>query len=774
MSWRVLTLVLVSRIHLLRTGAAAAIYSLLLLKGWCTAPDIVQARVLFYRSQEVSKIVEEHRKAHPRNNDAPVLGPDECRAISALVPFGPRELLHRNYQDIFNFWEIKPPEGSGWNDVAVGLEFDFTSEDAGTLIVALSWSGPGYVFINDEPVLGCLAEREMRRSSSLLRIPVRSGANTLRLVVRGHPERRSRPRNDADPEWVAAVKLLSNETDAIQYQRRHCWYPLLRPLVAEWSDFQTASNIEAYKKVLVYDSQRALRAQGHVNSNGDIIWDMPPPAPPFFGLLTFGDLIGEPIIVARDLKQVQEMVSAAHFNDATNPWQFRLSHLLRNQPKSGSDVWWMRKASNALFMGAYLKDSYSSHDLIKSEQFAWLRQRSPSAAVLNFMYKTESGEARVLRFFVPTRISEKSRCLYIVPTAPNPVRPFLESTSMADLQAVHDFSSIADEFDFALVWPGYVDVDYGGRRSVSELIEALNASSMIDGLPTGKVAMGFCSAGVTALNLLRKAPNSVTGVLLYSPFFMRQTKVWLPEIEFDEIDSGEDSSMDDWNPWIHRDQLHGKVIPLFFDSGMLGHGDPFLTPSFSADQEKYGYTAPIVNGEPVRFLEWGERAKAKLRMVFALELSTRAVAVAPRKGGSNLLSGFSIKAALLSGFRIAQPAGPMSRRWLEKWESISKQYGGSVMGSELKDGSSATHTIVDLSDVLDGDQLSAEARSKVAGVSSFRAQRIERGGETTIKVSMSIGEGDSPPAVDLLVDGEFEEIIMVCETGKWHTVFCKK
>lgn len=633
------------------------------------------------------------------------------------------------------------------------------------------------VFVDGRAVWGVAGVREQIEAENAVRIPLVGGSAKVDVVSWKQRDWTRLPDDRFVDSWSVNLTLCGSEAEAWAVVMGKSCHFLETPVVRVPGDFHSKVHLGGYSEVAFYDLEGSLVARSRVLPSGEI-------APPdkafaeqgFVGFAVLANTLAEAMVVTGDrpideraeevLRTPNQLVLAA------GSWEYRCRHLFKPQFRNDRDVWWARKA--ALSMA-----TVGMHTKIDRERMPFRLWRSSLLEFGEYISKID-GTRQYYRTYAAGGAGVRPLAV-ILRGIPSTARPFLESYTIADLKAAEEMLVIAQETGCDLLWPGDVDVDYGGnfvQAWAREGVEAFSRDHPANG-SRPIYSVGFCSGAVAAIRYAEV--ENVDGLVLWTSVANRPTYRW-PIVKADQWPMLPASVMDAEATANNRKSLRRIPIFVLFDHKEPGHGDWPGTAALCRELESLGGTIEeewVQN--PDRRLVWGMRATVgehRWMQWIAAQTPTRR----PVRANSRAVG--TMKDALLQGFVIEPTSDPVAEGWLKKWSETLLSYRGETPRRENMPPT-ATRIMVR---ALSGDAFlrelskgfsagapqlptSSKLAEAAAGYTQLFGLRLGIDNSDQIEVWCDARGGtDGPPAVDLFCEGCCVAGLWGLSNGRWELI----
>ncbi|MFA5263178.1 MAG: hypothetical protein WC378_05085, partial [Opitutaceae bacterium] len=632
----------------------------------------------------ISKLYGRNEMGHlfPIGRTSRKLNASELESLVLPENHLPSVTFTRSEESFFDLWDLAQKAGVPPNAV-LRLEFHIKSVQVQDVFLGFGSFDEATIFLNHQAVFSCLGRRDLFNNNNIIPLRLCSGNNTIVVFCRKVDDWKRIPEHHYDNAWGCSMTIYGSEELA---WKQHCidmFHPLDVPIAESFSDLRVEAAIDGFRMVEVFDHRGIRRTGGIARDDGHVDWndllEVKRLGTPFIGMIAVGGQQSEPILVigSQTIDEVSNDVIAHGTADKEGKMSvIRLERMLLPQYSQSRDVWWARKVALALLMIVHDKSAVAMSGLMAK----------CGVTRIQFYHYTShiDGTDQFYRFFEARKGPALGRAVAVIlPTVPNPVRPPLESVSIADLASVENLASVADSEGVSLLFPGYVDVDYGGdlmRRELDECLADFNARFNAEIKPRIYI-MGVCSAGVDAIGY-SSTRDTVNGLVLYSPVINRRVRSWLPGFDVDQYEFPE-SALAKEGTSDAVDLLKKMPILLIYDSGMAGHGAREDSVTFVELLMALG--GNITSRWPKLVTEdlWGERYKARsrpwLNWIYRDEQRQGRGARQQNKLSLEKMTEVdicSVKDALLLGFNVEEPNDPVFDSWLQEWARIWTSYRG--------------------------------------------------------------------------------------------------
>lgn len=688
-----------------------------------------------------------------------LLSPEERRTLlKPAAPLPATSRLRVQPEQFFILWGAEDPPVAEHLAVA---SFVFESRDDAVWTLAVGCDYGFGVIVNDQLVYGRCGYAPFSEASDLIRCPVRKGANVIQVAFASN-ERQGR--GSYDPSWTGRIEMFRRATDAV----RRCFafnrHPFDAPLVAKREALRCRLGSPFVRTVRILDVRsRQPLAKGTVDEQGGISWDGPAPRLEAF----IADVDGqspEPIVIANaaTLQLPPPPAAAARPSDpAAAAWAFRYRHLLKPEfAAERATLRWAQKTAYA-WICSEVSDAFAAP------------QSSLPGLQFGTYDSTIDGSRQYFQFFVPASRGPVRRVLVVVPGVTDPVRPFLEGGTVAGFDEWERWCAMAAQSHFALLWPGYNDVDYGGEYSQHELADTIQAFQRAYPDIRDVTILGVCSSAICAARHAANHPGEVASLILMSPEFKRGGYRLSPGIEDDTPNTSFQPETDAVVDQLVR-RLSGTPIAIMYDSGMPGHGDKPLSDRFIELSRELGRPVDVLTAPVTHEFVWGERMVWRLRgfLEWAAAQATPALTSKsrqPLRFSEAAPEQKLIKTELLGGFAAEAPSFG-EQGWFQDWRQNYQRWRGADL--PIAEPPSITRGVVLRRVVLREPadwQAFPELRGHAREGESFLAIFLH---PTAGRSELIVAEhGPAPeyyPRIDPLLDGYFRGSVWFFQDDSWH------
>lgn len=578
-------------------------------------------------------------------------GPTICADSfrSAPIPLYPAITISVEEEGYFNLWKVNELRASVDDNLVVAA-IDIETETASDVALGIGCDKAFFACLNGKCIWGRIGNDAFRPCSELLSLGLAPGRN--RLVVGFESRERKIRHSYFAKAWQSKLELFRSPRSARSASWENHNSLVDSPLVSDISDLRIRRPPPFCNQAILKRLDGVEIAHGRVGPDGAINWENIPSSLPLVALLGLDDSEWEPVGFTNGKPFESLLASVPSVVPCTrqSAWAYRLKHLLKPEFASlRTQREWSQKLVDAL---AGTTDPSALKHSIQLGVYNSAIDRSTQYFMYYVPRNTEPARGRPLVVFLPT--------------VANPVRPFLESSVIANQYEFQNWCSLADRYGLNLLWPGYNEVDYGGDITMTALGECLRAYSQQLGTEIKGVHLfASCSAGVAAVRYASRCP-SIEGVLLYSPILVRPTQRFTPGISYPRNfvipkASDEFTSMEETVKGLRNT---GECI-LLFDNGIPGHGVKEESDEFLRLAGQNGLHVKELHCEEKHEIVFGERMKYRLDLMLRTMAHQEATIGALQASQPLQLT---IKRALLEGFQIDNMGSSLSD-WLTSWQS---------------------------------------------------------------------------------------------------------
>lgn len=597
----------------------------------------------------------------------------------------------------FDLWTVIDALQKDPQEVAVRVSFTVETEKDTTAYMGLGGNDGAAVFINGNPCFAVLGGRDQRLTQNLITLPLKRGKNEVVILSQRAEAWTSVPQFHLAKEWSLCLQIFENHEIAWDTYKNRIWHPFDTPIISNVNQLRPDSYWENGTRVEIRDMSGAMVALGEIENQATIRWKNANDAAQTEGIAIacIGNKISEPVIIT-GRHSLEEVFASQNYQGKLaeeNPWYIRACHLLDFQFKDSRDIWWARKFAVTLAQLKLEEEGKDRKELLENCQCLRL--------LFGHYRSSIDKTTQYFRYVRSLKNRSEARVVAIMPpTVPSPVRPFLESYTIADINSSENIASVADSLGIDLIWTGGVSVDYGGELSRRDLYEGYEAYRRL--FPPSDLdqtfLVGICSSGVTALG---NDPHSLKadGVVLWSPQVRRQYYRWTPGLE----PSGgmlPDSVLELEQTNNNLERFRDLPIFVYYDNDAEGHGDRAATGKLIENVQKMGgHISSDWLNPPDPNLPWGVRsilseevwlewiAKQARSAKKAEFYAKDTIAIPPR----------TVKEALLRGFSVRSDAS--SSYFMTQWIKIVSRYRGGNNIPLSEDSSYTTQILLKTIDI---------------------------------------------------------------------------
>lgn len=647
-----------------------------------------------------------------------------------------------------------------------------------TVYLGLGCDDEAVVFQDGLPVFATMGRRrDYIRTQNLVPITLNPGGAEISILLRKFGGWAAIPTKHNSQEWIGGFELYGSAESAWAGFRSHNFSFTDTSIVSTLEDVRVNADPPASRALRLLDIRGREVAVGEINDSGSVSWQAHAVALPSLGFLSLRGEGSEGILITgnRSLEAAMAMLPAQG-SDASDAWRLRRDYLLL-QPKGARELWWTRKMVLALLMTC---GDPKSPEVV--QRFA----DYPAAQLQFHDYVSRVDGSR--QYFRIARLKPNEDAdwplLVMLPTVTSPVRPFLDSQEIADERGAENVAALAAENRLMVLWPGNTEVDYGGDLALTEIEEAVDATKALLGREKIRIFLsGVCSSGVTAIRYAET--HAIQGLILQSPVIRRSRWRWISGLRLDdphypaEVLAAEQTD-------LSFERLRGVPLYLVYNSGMPGHGDRMGSLFLCDRMRRLGSEVeahwPLPDAEWV----WGERERALLAPAVAWAGRHRDTIIPA--GSAAAKPNRSVKGALLKGFQVVRPEDETLQLWLDWWESFRAEYRGQGQEDFAWRPPHSPKTVLRFK-LLDSDEMdeiragrfidgnaspefeslrgSLQPQDQLWGFRLLPDQDPE-----TVEVFRSSSVEDSPPKIDLILDGCCRGALWRRTDGGWSLIGC--
>jgi hypothetical protein len=671
----------------------------------------------------------------------------------------------------FDLWtSVEKLQLSSGTDLLVA--FDIQVATTGDYWVGLGNNDEVVVYVNRQPVFGLVGSCEYVRNRNLFRVTLASGLNEIRVLCH-HKMWKEVPLFHYYEQWMLSVDLFSDSTSAWDAFRRRNFHFLDTPIVRTIRDFRVDSVTPEINSVTLYNSSGNRITSGYITPTGIVSWNTTDNIPvPLLGFIDLAGRASEPIIIMGEnsLQYFVDSLISRKKDSGNSAYASRIRHLLKPEFNHERTIWWARKLAAALaaiqeYDGNSALSSVLSTYALKDLRF--VSYRSNIDGTIQYYQ----------RYNNPRRAGKAVPIVIVLPTVSAPVRPYLESAELANLQDTEILMDLALDAGVDLIWPGIVDIDYGGNLARSVLDEVLiDIAESHEHLNVPVVLLATCSSGVLAIGYAKT--REISGLILQTPMIHRGRYRWFNGIDVADpqlpsnVLEAEQTDAD-------FDRLMRLPIFLTFNIDVPGHGDRLACRKLCAQLITTNTNFEQHWPKADREFRWGERLRVPLAEAFSWlsikskEIASKACIRVIRKRESVL----TVKDCLLQGFSIEKSTDKLLAQWLERWSA--RWF--SIRGTPSATCTSSLGSVNVTSDVLsEEDYTSIRNNLHFKGTCVYKrnSQSLKDNDKNlfgvrllngnTVQIFRSADLIEIPPAIDLIVDGCVRGALWQFDGTEWH------
>lgn len=715
------------------------------------------------------------------------LTPPELAKIQRPLTRAAAQIVNADRELFFDLWRVADALKMDSGGAAIQLSFAINSAKAGTAYLGIGGNDRTVVFVNGMAVFGTIGWRESHLTQHLVPLELKSGINEIAIVAQESGKWYSIPQNHYGPEWSINLQVFGSREAAWNANCNRRFHPFETPIVTELKGLRADNSVEGHNDVSLYNLAGVKVMDGKIAESGEVSWPVNAKLPdlPFMGVIVVNDTVGEVIVVTGDqgIESVYLDCSKKLNPKTDSAWVRRMHHLFKPEFKDIRNQWWWARRAVVAMAKVQSPPVFSDTNPIYS--------KCPSARIEFGEYVSAiDGTKQFYRYFRATPIPGMPPTLAVqIPTVLNPVRPYLETPSLADISGAENLASIAEAKGIDILWSGSPNVDCGGNLTRKEVEESVaDYRSKFDRNGGERLFyVGNCSSGIAALGCSLSGMNP-DGIVLWSPTVHRRNHRWFPGLDVDDCPYPESVLLQEQTN-ILVERFKQFPIYLYYDTDLEGHGNRVDAGQFMDAYDKagghgtrYWLTPPDTN------FVWGLRAIASFRKWMEWIALTAKKAAQHEEAKSPIqpnMVNATAKAALLNGFYVDEKdaANPVFSHWLDQWLALMTSYRGErpkITGNPNSTATRISPKELDaqtLAEIRSGDfcrgvaQLSVNAKwpdsmLETTPLWGFRLVKHPSGRSTVEVLTDSAVDGPFPKS-DLLVDGCCEAALWGRIEGKW-------
>lgn len=692
---------------------------------------------------------------------------------SLIIPsVGRNEIKISVDEPVIDVWKIVERLGAP-PDSSISIDFDIISKQNRSIALGIGACDEFFAFCNGEPVHGMSGRRDLARNQNLIAISLVPGQNRIKIVTRKASQWSEPPVQHHDNAWELRIDFFGSEDYAYKVYRKTSFHLVDTPIVTALENLRLDAVIGGRNEVHilnVIDGKEYSRGTGI--RDGSIMWDYKgePLSVPLLGLLVVNNCNAEPILVVPSeltTASVVELSPQPYSTPESEAWAERATHLLDPKKNFTRDFWWARKLTAYLF---------------KTNEDRWpknLREIAADCKVAKINFRSYisgiDGSRQFYRSYSSDDQTTDPILVVSVPGVNRPVRPYLESYSLANQLDTESLAACIEEAGVDLIWPGLIDVDYGGEYAVTNLRECIADAQRRYSNPTRTYLVATCSAGVSSVNFAMSC-SDLDGLILNTPEVIRSYTIWNPGLPISRISDNRPKHDVNTVPQIAAG-LRDIRFFMQWDLQIPGHGDLEGARNLTVSMAKQGSDVTSLWPVPKDYYIFGEAYRQEsekwLSWILKRKLKNRSLSAA-KESKSNLVPRKSVKSALLKGFEIELPQDSNFSQYIEYWSSVAHFYRGhkweNVRSSDQPSTKKTTVKIVptDVAKCKESFSLSADSIPQTSdALWGFKLVKDESSRETIEIFSTS---PTLFPRIDILLSGECEGSIWVHNEDSWDLV----
>jgi len=698
----------------------------------------------------------------------------EASRLAMFPPIPPvtNAMVLYSKQSGFDLWQAVETIGCKPGSDIV-FEFNILAKEKRSIVLGFGCSGNALIEVNRKSVFATVTanspakgnDEEFIRTQNLITLSLNLGINNVRILCRKVDSWKAVPEPHELNQWMLSAELYQDSNVAWKEHRERNFDLLDTPIVPAFTDLRCVTFEPGRVGVLLSDINGNNQGVGNFLPNGSIDWQTPLPPVPFIGFISVGTDATDGIIVTgpSSIEKVATDVMTRKSPDTeSSAWRFRSEHLLTPQFRLLRDNWWARKLVLSVMMVVCDRKSQTLQQLFEG-------YRSASIGFRHYRSKIDGSEQYYLYHEARKRFYGVAPILAILPPVDAEIHSFLEGPVVANLRDLEDLASLSDELGIDVLWPGYVEIDYGGNFSRKILDECLMdvANQRRSGLASIYL-LGTCSSAVSAIGYAET--RNVSGVILQSPDVSRRRHRWMNGLTVDTIQLPTAVLVrEQTNNKI--DRLIGTPVYMVYNNVMMGHGNQSETAALVDFLKVSNADVQAFWPRSEHFYLWGERLRVQEEPMFRwinIRNGPDANGAQTRRGVLKKEAGspITIKDAMLQGFKISEIDDPLIQAWLKDWIALWVSYRGSV--GQYKDSSRPTTVVARVLDELDvnkmtastffcGTELPLSGRHEIEAISSndrlFGFRLSTTAHDVSVEILRTPKLDVAPPHFDIVVDG---------------------
>jgi len=629
------------------------------------------------------------------------------------------------------------------------------------------------VWVDGRVCFATIGRCDFMRCQHIIPLSLPAGTRKIVIVCKEASPWREIPDDHIQGEWLLEADFFTSSDDAWNAYRSRNLHIVDCPIVPSIEALRVENTIPGGEsRAVLMDESGNSAISGKVRADGTIEWPQHQEMSSSLGFLRISDGAIEPILIAQQ-DRIDELCSKiigrTELTDEAIPWITRLKVLRSAVTPEMRDSWWARKVVLSLYQSIVSRNSLLGQRICKGFRPARLQMAS-------FRSKVD-GTVQYYMTWLRGPSNGPLLTIVILPSVPDSVRPFLESPQVANLREMEDDIDMADTNSESILWPGIVDVDYGGGLCRTEIEECLDSLKLKIGGEPKAVLVGTCSSGIAAIGYAES--HKISGLVLLHPMIARMQYAYWGNLPIDNI-AFPSSVLDDEQTDDRLAFLAQTPTMLIFNSRPGGHGDRSASKYFCKVLKAAG--GDIVEQWPQAKFDftWGERLRCEVHSAYAWanlgiqgddgkELESQ---------GSRQEQPSNVKMALLKGFQIDAIEDPRLDAWVGQWQNEYVRYRGAkceIAGNGEARATSVTGKLLSIDDLtaikegrfIDGKVINGGKGAIACDAEICGFRLVQDTHHARVEVFGSKAVAHALPRIDFLIQGCCKGAIWCFCDGKW-------